>query len=312
MSMEQKVALTKQIANFQWELLQCVRSDATFEGIGTLMHVEDGVVKEEEAKQGAERFVLGQLASHDFFIGDRLDYDVPRGPFDSSHDWLSALLNLIILQQAAILTKLEKEEENKDVKDVKDRREDATDCLSAVRKLLRLLPTVFPPQENPEQTSLYHHDLHLGNILVDNRGAITAVLDWECVSALPLWMATHVPKFLEEQTREEEPQKEQYMVETPAEAAARDRDDPGYLDNEGTNSLYWIHRMEYEATELSRVYEARLKELWQEWPFEKRFVKQDFLQAIAQCDGFWIEMSNLWADRLEKGEVVRFWDAHLT
>lgn len=102
-----------------------------------------------------------------------------------------------------------------------------------------------------------------------------------------------------------------YADETPEEsaAAARRRNDPDYLDNEGKNELYFIHRMEYEATQLRRVYEARLKELSLEWPLEESYVKLDFFQAVSQCDGIWVKKARRWADRMERGEVVRFEDA---
>ncbi|KAK0658522.1 hypothetical protein QBC41DRAFT_237927, partial [Cercophora samala] len=152
-----------------------------------------------------------------------------------------------------------------------------------------LLWKVFPPGlDEPETTVLYYHDLHLNNILVNEEGEITAVLDWECVSAMPLWMSTKVPKFLDEPTREEEPQRDRYADETPEEAAAAAErlHDPDYLDNEGKNSLYFIHQMEYEATQLRKVYEATLRRLWPEWPRgEDTFLEINLYHAVGQCDG---------------------------
>lgn len=180
------------------------------------------------------------------------------------------------------------------------------------RKLLSLIPKVFTPTlGEPETTGLYHHDLHLNNILVNEEGEITAVLDWECVSALPLWMLNKVPKFLDWPVRDEEPQRDTYADETPEEsaAAARKRNDPGYLDSDGKNELYFIHRMEYEATQLRKVYEARLRELRLEWPLEESYVKIDLFQAIWQYDGIWVKKTRRWANLMEKGEIVRLEDA---
>jgi hypothetical protein len=211
-------------------------------------------------------------------------------------------LNIVLLHQTAVLEKTEDE----------DDKEDAEEVLFVARKLLSLVPKVFPPTlDESETTGLYHHDLHLNNILVNEEGEITAVLDWECVSALPLWMLTQVPKFLDGPVREEEPQRDIYADETPKEsaAAAGKRNDPDYLDSEGKNELYFIHRMEYEATQLRKVYEARLRELSLEWPLEESHVKIDFFQAISQCDGIWVKKTRRWADGMEKGETVRFEDA---
>ncbi|KAH7132858.1 hypothetical protein EDB81DRAFT_763375 [Dactylonectria macrodidyma] len=49
----------------------------------------------------------------------------------------------------------------------------------------------------------------------------------------------------------------------PAAAEADKRNDLHYLDNEGKNELYWIHKMEYEKTQLRNIYTARLKEFCQ-------------------------------------------------
>lgn len=298
MSMEQKVALTKRIATFQAELsgLGKPESRSVFRGIGTLDLRELG---QENRLEDLGKVAPGLFVSYEFFMGDHLYYDVPRGPFRSSHDWLSALLNVILLHQTAVLEKTEDEDEIEDAKDIS----------SAARKLLSLVPKIFPPtlDSEPETTALYHHDLHLNNILVNEEGEITGVLDWECISAMPLWMSTNVPKFLDEPAREEEPQRDAYADELPEESAAKrgKHNDPGYLDNEGKNELYFIHRMEYEATQLRKVYEARLKELWPEWPLEESYTKIDLFNAISQCDGIWVKKTCRWADCIERGETVR-------
>ncbi|PVI03917.1 kinase-like protein [Periconia macrospinosa] len=297
MSMEQKITLTKQVADFQAEFLGCGRLGSPFETIGTLQIEEKS--HEEESVQSSTIIRPGQLVSHPFFMGDHLHYNVPRGPFRSTHDWLSAQLSIILIEQAENLKKAEDE----------DDQEDAEDRLSVAQKLLNLLPTVFPPkEEGSEPTCLCHSDLHLNNIFVDENGTITAVLDWECASALPLWYATMVPKFLEGGAREEEPQRDGYADESPDDKG-QERNDTDSLDNEGKNQLYWIHRMEYEKTQLRKVYEARLKELWSEKLFEESLAKVEFFETVLQCDGIWVKKAGRWVDRTEKGEVIRFIDA---
>ncbi|SPO05368.1 uncharacterized protein DNG_08055 [Cephalotrichum gorgonifer] len=232
MSMEQKVELTKRIATFQVQLSGRDKPASIFSSIGTLDQRE---VDQNNDAEGWEKVVPGLLVFHEFFRGDHLHYGLPCGPFHSSHDWRSSELNIILLHQTADLKKTEDEDE----------KEDAEEILIAARKLLALLPKVFPLEtsDEPERTGLYHHDLHLNKILVNDKGEISAVLDWESVSALPLWMLTQVPKFLDGPVREEEPQRDLYADETPeqAAAAAEKRNDPGYLDNEGKNELYLLH-----------------------------------------------------------------------
>lgn len=298
MSMEQKVALTKRFAVFQFELSGLEKQESAFKGIGTLDSPEiDLPVASKEPQTTA---APGRLVFPGFFMGDHLEYDIPRGPFRSSCDWLSAILTIIIRHQTLVL---EKSEDEDDV-------EEANGILPVAQNLLALLPKIFPQDlTGAEPSALHHHDLNLNNILVNEQGEVTAVLDWECVSALPLWMLTKMPKFLDGEHREDEPQRNSYKDETPEEAAAETdkRNDPHGLDNEGKNELYWIHKMEYEQTQLRKVYKAKLEELCLEWA-EESPLKNGFYEAVLQCDGLWLSKVRRWAERIEKGEFVRFQD----
>jgi hypothetical protein len=70
-------------------------------------------------------------------MGDHFNYDIARGPFRSSHDWLSAYLSIIHEEQAQILAVAGEEDE--------DDREEAEGCLRVATKLTKLLPKIFPP-----------------------------------------------------------------------------------------------------------------------------------------------------------------------
>ncbi|KAH7255443.1 uncharacterized protein BKA55DRAFT_662582 [Fusarium redolens] len=298
MSMEQKIALTKRFATFQFELSGLEKQESAFKSIGTLDSPEINLEADPEAPEATA--APGRMISHEFFEGDHLTYDIPRGPFLSTHDWLSAVLAIIIRHQNLVL------EKSKDEDDI----EDAEEILPIAQSLLAYLPKVFPPDlSRPEPSALHHHDLHLDNILVDEQGELTAVIDWECVSALPLWKARQVPKFLDDKPREDEPQRDVYADETPEEAAeeAGRRNDPDYLDNEGKNELYWIHKMEYETTQLRKVYKAKLDDLCPDW-VEENPLKDDFYEAVLQCDGLWTKKVRRWAECTEKDESIRFKD----
>lgn len=297
MSMEQKSALAKRAAEFQVQLSCFDLPGSLFRKIGTL-DLENG----QQNVETQTRVTPGKLISHEFFMGNRLKYDVPRGPFSSSYDWLTSEIRLIILEQTAALEKAEND----------DDREDAEEILGPARRLLSLLPKVFPEdREDDVATALYHDDFSLHNILVNEQGEITAVVDWECVSAMPIWMATKTPKFLVGDRREDEPIRDIYADEDPTESVeARNEGDPDDLDNEGKNQLYWIHLMEYETTKLRAVYEARLKELWPDWPREESHVKVDFFDAVLQCSsGVFVKQVNRWIDSIERGDSIRLADA---
>lgn len=298
MSMDQKVAITNRIAEIQAELFRYGKQNLAFRSIGTL-HTNLGMERAEVVAAVAP----GQIVSHEFFMDNRLRYQVSRGPFCSSYEWLESQLNIIILEQLAAI------EEAKDDTD----REDAEEILAPTRRLLSLLPEIFAQNDEAytEPTVLWHDDLNLHNILVNEKGEITAVVDWECVSALPLWMTVDMPSYLKGESRPEEPIRDNYANETPeGSLASQDCDDPDELDNEGKNSLYWIHRMEYEATQLQEVYKTRLRQLWPGWPPQDSDTKLDFYEAVLLCSGgVFMKMVNRWIDHREKGEPIRLADA---
>ncbi|KAI3391991.1 hypothetical protein diail_6367 [Diaporthe ilicicola] len=296
MSVEQKSAITERIAEFQVELARHGAPRSPFSKIGTL----DLKVAEGNGETPATA-TPGQLVSHEFFMGNHLKYDIPRGPFRSSFDWLSSELRIIILEQTAALENAEDE----------DDREDAEEILGPTRKLLSLLPKVFPnDQEQEVETALWHDDLNLHNILVNDNGEITAVVDWECVSAMPNWVATMTPKFLVGESREKEPIRDDYSNEAPPDSAdAPKPGDPDDLDNEGKNQLYWIHQMDYETTQLRKLYKEKLRQLWPDWPLEDSYLKIDFLEAVFQCSaGLFVKKVDRWVDSIERGDLIRWAD----
>ncbi|KAH8747236.1 kinase-like domain-containing protein [Diaporthe sp. PMI_573] len=297
MTLEQKSAIAKSIAEFQVQ--SSCYGNSPFTNIGTL-DLENGPPR----VKAPTKVTLGKIVSHEFFMGNRIKYDVPRGPFRSSLDWLTSEIRLIMLEQTEALDKAEDD----------DDREDAEEILNVARKLLSVFPKVFPNDDDQEDeiaTALYHDDLSLHNILVNKEGEITAIVDWECVSAMPIWLTTKMPKFLIGESREEEPIQDVYADEIPGESGDPQNDGgPGNLDNEGKNQLYWIHLMEYETTQLRAVYERRLRELWPAWPLQGSQIKVDLVDAVLQCSaGIFVKKVDRWADSIERGELVRWADA---
>ena len=159
MSMAQKQALTARVADFQAQLFRCGNFGNGFRGIGTLGTGEhDPGVAEP-----------GPIVSNFFFSGSRYHYPISRGPFNSSHDWLRAQLNIIIKEHTTALAGAKND----------DDREYAESALRVARKLLRVLHKVFPAIVHPpERTVVWHDDLSLRNILVDSNGGVTAVIGW--------------------------------------------------------------------------------------------------------------------------------------
>ncbi|KAK7429385.1 hypothetical protein QQZ08_003977 [Neonectria magnoliae] len=291
MPLAAKKALVEQVADYQAQIAKATQDTTSFRGIGTLHHAP------QEPGTEVTSFAPGRIVSRQFFSGQHFDYDIPRGPFRSSHDWLDTYIRIIVKEQQAVAEEEEEEEQ----------KADAEYSQMVASRLAVLPPKIFPVIQNPpERTVLWHDDLSLSNILVDDEGAITAVIDWECVSTMPYWVATEMPGFLIGTQREQEPIRDDYGDESPEEAeAARTEDGDDYLDNEGKDELYWIHLMEHEQTLLRKAYMDRMRVVWPSWDTEvaDRALKVDFLGAVDRCAfGFDLKGLERWIDAIERGE----------
>jgi len=214
---------------------------------------------------------VDRIVSAAFFWGNHLRQDVNRGPFSSSKDWVEARLALSEYDCRETLSKyLGKSDVDSDEEaDL----EDGQRTLEIVNKLRPLVSKILPAGDGQEvePSILFHDDLNNHNVLVDESGALTGVVDWECVSAIPLWKACNYPLFLESKPRDKKPDQTRYRREA---------------DGELTQ-LFWEHMMEHECTSLRRVYFdeiARLEPGWMEI-YRKSTMKRDPDLAVQICDG---------------------------
>lgn len=130
----------------------------------------------------------------------------------------------------------------------------------------------------------------------------------ECVSTVPRWVASQVPEFLRGASREVKPDRDCY---TDVDKASYGEEPDDGLDNEGKTELYWIHLMEYEQTQLRRVYAARMRQLRPEWDLEveENSLKVDFLDAVLRCgSGFYLGRIEQWVDAVERREFLPLMD----
>ncbi|KAI2630618.1 kinase-like protein [Hypoxylon sp. NC1633] len=208
------------------------------------------------------------VAMH-FFWGDHIHQNVHRGPFTSSRDWIKARLSLnehdchSTMAKCSVRNDLDSDDE--------DALEDAERTLQIIERLSPLIDQIFPPSQSGDEPSmLFHDDLSMHNILVDNTGAISGVVDWECVSALPLWKACYFPSFLESSTRPKEPDRTRYQLGPDGQPV----------------DLYWEHMLEFELTNLRGVFldeVTRLEPKWME-VFMASSIQRDLDTAVRNCD----------------------------
>ncbi|PQE05334.1 aminoglycoside phosphotransferase protein [Rutstroemia sp. NJR-2017a BVV2] len=296
-SQDVKQDLIKQIAKYQIQLF-----GYKFPAIGNIFITrenqlrENGLYSTQEVLQERQFSlpILGQLVSMIFFWGDHITQDIPRGPFVNSDNWIRARLTLVLIDQERIIRTSEDE----------DDIEDAQTAKALAERLLELLPSILPPNDNTtEQSILFHDDLSMQNILVDDNGKLTGIVDWECVSTLPLWRACGFPEFLKGRERNKEPKRDQYAPDD----GKKNIDESGEnaIDNEGVNSLYWEHLLEFELTILRDLFLKEIGKIAPVWieEFEKGAVKADFEEAVQNCDNCWrAKQIKTWLDGQEKGE----------
>lgn len=211
---------------------------------------------------------MGRIVSMHFFWGDHIHQKVCRGPFASSKDWIKARLALsesdclLIMSKHPVRTGLNSDDE--------DALDDAERTLRIVERLQPLVDQIFSSSQSSEETSmLFHDDLSKHNILVHDNGTVSGVVDWECVSALPLWKACYYPSFLVGLSRHKEPDRARYQCGTDGQ--------PG--------DLYWEHLMEFELTILRTVFLEEMSRLEPEWVriFNCSAVQRDLDIAVQNC-----------------------------
>ena len=225
---------------------------------------------------------IQRIVSMQFFWGDHLSQAVSRGPFQSSQEWIAARLSLNEADSERILRHSGDEDE----------REDAETTLRIIQRLRNHLPEFFPAK-GIERTMFFHDDLSQQNILVDKDGNLTAVVDWECVSALPLWKACQCPAFLQGRDRNDEPIRDAY----------------GRAKNGDANDLFWEHWLEYEFTRLRSFFLKKMYKLECGWidVFRSSQKQRDFDLAAQNCDNpFCFRTIHAWLDDVEqKKEPMR-------
>lgn len=152
--------------------------------------------------------------------------------------------------------------------------------------------------------------LSADNILVDDSGALAAIVDWECVSAVPMWRARDIPRFLRGRKRLRPVQADDYGSESESDMESS-KDEPR-LDNQGKTELYWIHLLEFEQTLLRDIYLETMELLapLSEDQRAKNVELLDFESAVALCD---YELAtgvvSEWADDNFRGEIWNLRDA---
>ncbi|KAI0592868.1 kinase-like domain-containing protein [Biscogniauxia sp. FL1348] len=214
------------------------------------------------------------------YIGHR------RGPFFDPSEWTATRLALSYSDLMLRIKDLKSESHQKIIKNM----------LVLIERIEALKNRFFHEKQSPAPapTMLWHDNISLDNLLVDENGVLCGVLDWQCVSCLPLHEACQFPAFLQQsRDRYDEPVMIRYLN------IASNGD--GQLD-----PVYWIHLRKYEMTQLRLLF---LDEMRFRCPgFVKAWVEKgaidlrDYEAAVQNCDNeYAYKIVQSWADAIEKG-----------
>lgn len=223
--------------------------------------------------------VVDRIVSLPFFWDDRLHQNIFRGPFHSTNRWLQCRLTMMMNSCNRILERQTDEDEV----------EDAGITKTLISRLSSYMLEVFPPgSEKEEEFAIHHDDISAENILVCAHDNITALIDWECVSCLPLWKTCQFPFFLRGPDRREQPREKPYA-----------RNEDGTLDR-----LFFEHTMEYEKTVLRKAFLERMAQTEPQWirVFKSSTRKVDFDFAVENCDNpLMLKRLTKWLDNISAG-----------
>lgn len=287
---DKKVALVRDVAVITEEM-RGQRSNA----IGSLFERRKLAEHAGHADIGTEReLVIDRLVSMAFFWKTRFLVDVPRGPFRTTREWLEARFRLQDDDVQQVVNDADADKD--DVEETEEVRE-------LLARLREHLDRFFPNNSlGSESFALYHDDISRKNLIVDDKGALKALVDWECVSTCPIWKNYQAPAFLSSATRETKPDSKTYHY-----------DEEGNIDE-----LFHQHEEEYECTRLRRIFMAMMATVMPQWDIGRKHAQEsmDFDQALANCDGgFGTRMVEVWLDRLEQGgeyvSLQRAWDEYV-
>ncbi|KAI9814922.1 MAG: hypothetical protein M1826_002127 [Phylliscum demangeonii] len=262
--MATKERLARQLARFQAELFTKPRSQ-----IGNLYR--------DPISPTPSQYPISRIVQCDFFWEQDIHSPVPRGPFKDSYTWLSARLALLRIKYERELASPDFDESDRGI----------TSCvLSIVQKLLKLLSSLFPPDQ-PESTFVVNYDFDMDNLLVDEDGVITAVPGWACASVLPDWCACQLPNLLRGCERAEPPDPEMLPYNHWGE----------------TNPLYWEQTMDYETTLLRPIFLDEMQRLCPDWVNVMRGseLRTDFEMAVSCLNEFRARTIDAWLDSFVNG-----------
>ncbi|PYI27434.1 phosphotransferase enzyme family protein [Aspergillus indologenus CBS 114.80] len=145
----------------------------------------------------SQTFGIGPINHRSFFDFGRGALDIERGPWSTAPEFMTAVARReMATAQAGLRYPLMPEGL---LHGPRQYQPSLAKKLSALANYLQVAPHVLPADKATHAAVLWHGDLHSQNIVVDPQdpGRIVGILDWQSVSACPLFMQVGRPAFLD-------------------------------------------------------------------------------------------------------------------
>ncbi|KAI3330305.1 phosphotransferase enzyme family-domain-containing protein [Ustulina deusta] len=244
---------------------------------------------------------VSDAGSRAFVVGERAgDGRRTRGPFGETCDWMKGRLRLASSDLESRLADVVEE-------DGKETLQRMLDITGRIERLMpKFIPSFTSPQasctsekeveldnaeKTPVSTMLCHDGLSLDNILVNDDGILAGVVDWQCISCLPLHDSCQFPAFLQHANdRFAEPVGKYYLAH----------------EDDGPHPAYFRDRKRYEMTRLRRLYIEEMMDrapgFVDVWRNETSANLRDYEAAVQNCDNeFAIGPVEEWVEAMEHG-----------
>ncbi|KAJ8115131.1 hypothetical protein OPT61_g3156 [Boeremia exigua] len=223
---------------------------------------------------------IGEAVLPAFFMGDHVQQEMYRGPYSTGAEYVSAHMKFLLHDIQAWCAS-----------DNEYRREDG-EAASVIYEKLHLVFLKLFPGTSRESTRICHQDLSASNILIDESGDLTGVIDWECTITAPCWQACKLPQFLNGGDSDDVP-------ELPSEEALQDEDAVEYYDDD----MY-----HYEQTQLRRFFfeeMGRVDPLWIQ-TYNEGAMRRDVMVAMESFyDGTRVKLVKRWLDCVLEGRLPK-------
>ncbi|OJJ51118.1 hypothetical protein ASPZODRAFT_148466 [Penicilliopsis zonata CBS 506.65] len=183
---KQKVQILDQVVDIERRL-----AATKFSKFGSLYY------KDDLPKIRSKRFGIGPTNHRSFFDFGRGDLDIERGPWPTITEYMTAIARReIAAAKSGLRYPLMPEGL---FYGPRQYQPSLSKKLSSLGNYLKMAPHVLPENKATHASVLWHGDLHSQNIFVDpeDPARIVGIIDWQSVSACPLFMQVGRPAFLD-------------------------------------------------------------------------------------------------------------------